>query len=173
MSDSGDFCYLLITFVNSLNPDQARQNVGSDLNLNCLTLMVFRQDFFEKVEVSFFWGGGGGHQHCDDENVCKITQHAKSKVEAETQLCKCMNAIFILPNSDVPNTVICTTCAQRMLVRIRCQKEITSTNCTHLKRYEPRHEISNKVVCATSKGSDQPAHTRSLIRAIASRLNIL
>ena len=38
---------------------------------------------------------------------------------------------------------------------------------------EPRHEISNNVVCATSKGSDQPAHTRSLIRAFASHLNIL
>ena len=38
---------------------------------------------------------------------------------------------------------------------------------------EPRHEISNNVVCATSKGSDQPAHTRSLIRALASRLNII
>ena len=38
---------------------------------------------------------------------------------------------------------------------------------------EPRHEISNNVVCATSKASDQPAHTRSLIRAFASRLNIL
>ena len=39
--------------------------------------------------------------------------------------------------------------------------------------YEPRHEISNNVVCATSKGSDQPAYTRSLIRAFARRLNIL
>ena len=38
---------------------------------------------------------------------------------------------------------------------------------------EPRHEISNNVVCATSKDSDQPAHTRSLIRAIACRLSIL
>ena len=38
---------------------------------------------------------------------------------------------------------------------------------------EPVHEISNNVVCATSKGSDQPAHTRSLIRAFARRLNIL
>ena len=28
-------------------------------------------------------------------------------------------------------------------------------------------------VCATSKSSDQSAHTRSLIRAFASRLNIL
>ena len=28
------------------------------------------------------------------------------------------------------------------------------------------------MVCATSNGSDQPAHTRSLIRAFASRLNI-
>ena len=37
---------------------------------------------------------------------------------------------------------------------------------------EPRHEISNNVVCGTSKSSDQPAHTSSLIRAFASRLNI-
>ena len=40
-------------------------------------------------------------------------------------------------------------------------------------KYEPVHEISNNVVCATSKASDQPAHTRSLIRAFASRLSIL
>ena len=38
---------------------------------------------------------------------------------------------------------------------------------------ELQHEISNNVVCATSNASDQPAHTRSLIRAFASRLNIL
>ena len=38
---------------------------------------------------------------------------------------------------------------------------------------EPRHEISNNVVCVTSKASDQPAHTCSLIRAFASRLKIL
>ena len=37
---------------------------------------------------------------------------------------------------------------------------------------EPRHEISNKVVCATSKGADQPVQTLSLIRAFASHLNI-
>ena len=39
--------------------------------------------------------------------------------------------------------------------------------------FEPVHEISNNVVCATSKASDQPAHTRSLIRAFASGLSIL
>ena len=38
---------------------------------------------------------------------------------------------------------------------------------------EPWHDVSNNVVCATSKASDQPAHTRSLIRAFACRLNIL
>ena len=38
---------------------------------------------------------------------------------------------------------------------------------------EPVHETSNNVVCATSKASDQPAHTRSLIREFASRLSIL
>ena len=37
---------------------------------------------------------------------------------------------------------------------------------------EPRHEIFNNLVCATSKGSDQTAHTRSLIRAFASHLNM-
>ena len=42
-----------------------------------------------------------------------------------------------------------------------------------MRLHEPRHELSKNVVCATSKCSDQPAHTRSLIRAFASRLNIL
>ena len=39
--------------------------------------------------------------------------------------------------------------------------------------FEPRHGISNNVVCATSKGSGQPERTCSLIRAFASGLNIL
>ena len=42
----------------------------------------------------------------------------------------------------------------------------------HTYTYKLQHEISNNVVCATSKGSDQPAHMRSLIRVFASRLNI-
>ena len=39
--------------------------------------------------------------------------------------------------------------------------------------FEPRHEISNNVVSATSKVTDQAAHMRNVIRAFASRLNIL
>ena len=39
--------------------------------------------------------------------------------------------------------------------------------------FEPWHELSNNVVCATSKASDQPAHMHSLIRAFASRLKII
>ena len=34
---SGDFFHLLITIANILDPDQARQNVGPDLDPNCLT----------------------------------------------------------------------------------------------------------------------------------------
>ena len=48
--------------------------------------------------------------------------------------------------------------------------ETGENNCTfksNMPRYsikfEPWHEISNNVVCTTSKASDQPAHTRSLI----------
>ena len=36
---------------------------------------------------------------------------------------------------------------------------------------EPVHEISNNVVCATSKASDQPGHMPSLIRAFAGHLS--
>ena len=39
--------------------------------------------------------------------------------------------------------------------------------------YEPWQKISNNVVCATSKGSDQPVHMRRLIRAFAGGLNNL
>ena len=39
--------------------------------------------------------------------------------------------------------------------------------------FEPRHGISNNVVYATIKASDQPAHKRSLIRAFAKRLKNL
>ena len=50
--------------------------------------------------------------------------------------------------------------------RLTGWKRVKSSN-------EPQHEISNKVVCVASKGSDQPAHMHSLIRAFASRLDIL
>ena len=33
----GDFCCLLITFANRLDPDQTQHNVGPDQDLNCLT----------------------------------------------------------------------------------------------------------------------------------------
>ena len=35
---SDDFCHLLITFANFLDPDQDGQNVGPDLEPNRLTL---------------------------------------------------------------------------------------------------------------------------------------
>ena len=57
---------------------------------------------------------------------------------------------------------------------------IITRHCFHIRiefsianKFELQNEISNNVICATSKASDQPAHTRSLIRAFASGLNIL
>ena len=46
--------------------------------------------------------------------------------------------------------------------------QFAETGCMIL-QFEPFHGNSNNVVCATSKASDQPAHTRSLIRAVARR----
>ena len=37
------------------NPDQARQNVGPNLNPKCLELMVFLKELFEKVNFEFFY----------------------------------------------------------------------------------------------------------------------
>ena len=51
-----------------------------------------------------------------------------------------------------------------------CKSTMLSVN---ILSFEPVHEISNNMVSATSKASDQPAHMRSLIRAFASRLSIL
>ena len=45
----GHFCRLLITFANSLNPDQERQNVGPDLDQKRFdTLNAFMKVFFLK-----------------------------------------------------------------------------------------------------------------------------
>ena len=41
---------LLVSSSNSLDPVQTRQNVGPDLDPNCLTLMVFLKEFFKKVD---------------------------------------------------------------------------------------------------------------------------
>ena len=67
---SSDFCNLPITFANSLDPDKDQQNVGPDLNSNCLTLIVFLKDFPER--------GNLDKKSADDNKNFKITQHAKS-----------------------------------------------------------------------------------------------
>ena len=47
---SGDFCPLLITFANSLNPYQDQQNVCPDLDPNHLTLWkCYWNIFWEKL----------------------------------------------------------------------------------------------------------------------------
>ena len=54
------------------------------------------------------------------------------------------------------------------------KKNLTSYMLTkRIIKIEPVHVISNNVVCATSKASDQPAYTRNLIRAFTGRLSIL
>ena len=68
----------------------------------------------------------------------------------------------------------CIGSPESALVKMpHCWKLHVAAHFNVLKVYEPRHEISKNVFFATSKDSDQPAHTRSLIRAFASRLTIL
>ena len=64
-------------------------------------------------------------------------------------------------------------CVCLMKVQVRFEKrsivKVALIRACQVHRHnDPRHEISNNVVCSTRKASDQPAHTRSLIRAFAS-----
>ena len=62
-------CRLLITFLNSLDPDQARLIFGPDLDPNHLTLIVFLKEFFEKLNFL---------KSQQMTKTWKITQHALS-----------------------------------------------------------------------------------------------
>ena len=55
---------------------------------------------------------------------------------------------------------------QRVIIVPQC-----STPPAHIK-YEPRCEISNNVISATSKASDQPAHDQSLCKSLEYAMNV-
>ena len=82
-------CRLLITFANSLDPDQAIQNVPSDLDPCCLTLIVFLKEFFEYI---------------DFENKMQTTKkHAKSPGRQRMKMVLCalhkdLQAILLFPS---------------------------------------------------------------------------
>ena len=89
------------------------------------------------------------------------------------------NYPYVLSLFQMKKMSICITyygrfkCSRPYKYNHACYHSVKLNMFKYVKRYESRHEISNNVVCATSKGSDQPAHTRSLIRAVDGRLNIL
>ena len=60
-----------------------------------------------------------------------------------------------------------------LLMQVGTDGAVMNNKNNKLNKFEPVHEISNNMVCATSKGSDQPAHMRSLFRAFARGLNIV
>ena len=49
--NSINFCHLLITYANSLDPDQDQQNVGPDQSRH---LLLKTSDFFDHLYASFF-----------------------------------------------------------------------------------------------------------------------
>ena len=67
---SGDLCCLLITFANSLFPDQCRQNVGPDLDTDRLTLLLYSLKMLLKKFIL-------KKKSADDNESIKLTQRAK------------------------------------------------------------------------------------------------
>ena len=95
------------------------------------------------------------------QNVCPLARAALS----------CNSLLYTLPYKIFDGNIK-TEGAAMSHVPIVCVHYTCSTWLAIL-IYESRHNISSIVVCATNKGLDQPAHTSSLIRVFASRLNIL
>ena len=62
---------------------------------------------------------------------------------------------------------VCFLCRLLLLFKFKDWSKYSNKKVL-LRTFEPRHDISNNVVYATSKASDQPAHMRSLIRAFTS-----
>ena len=56
---------LLMTFANSLDPDQARQNVGPDLDPNWLTIWRYSWKIFKKTDLK---------KSKDDKEACTIAK---------------------------------------------------------------------------------------------------
>ena len=79
---SGSFYFLLITFANHLDPDQARQHVGPDLILN----MHFPQTFFL----------GNSHMH-------------KPRVLSPLRSLR-MNEVDLVPLAWVDGVILCSSC---------------------------------------------------------------
>ena len=94
--------------------------------------------------------------------ICKNNDH--------TCLFDCINTLGRCLNTQPNGLMFSFLRTQQMLMH---EKTCVIPIFTDVLPNEPVHEISNNVVCATSKASDQPAHTGSLVRAFASRLSIL
>ena len=100
------------------------------------------------------------------EQVHQIGQHTRFLLS----LSKNINPSLVLVQPRKTSPFI----TERLLMGRKESNQTKQDFCTcHILVNEPQSEISNNVVCATIEGSDQPARTRSLIRAFASRLNIL
>ena len=65
-------CYLLITFAKSLDQGQARQNVGPDLDPNCLTLWWYFRKIYLKMLILKNSADNKNQQHGKSPNMQTI-----------------------------------------------------------------------------------------------------
>ena len=141
---------------------------------NCLgSFLAF---FFKQLLNRWFishWISYGGPRSIS-QYAAKICIHVvgRSMRCEEKTMCSCSMLIQVTYHSKSQIKALASYSSQRWSPRplTECRPTVDPSGIT---AYEPWYEISNNVVCATSKGSDQPAHTRRLIRAFASRLNSL
>ena len=70
-------CHLLITFANNLDPYQARQNVGPDLDPNWLTLTVVLIFFFENVDFEKNQWATKKHAKLPVNKICYLLSDLK------------------------------------------------------------------------------------------------
>ena len=100
---SGNFCHLLITFASSLNPGQALQNVGPDLDPNCLT--------------PWWYWKRSSIQRVKDDTIIKSEEIIKAILEnPKADQMKKVNKQCLL---DTPRTVRVSEKTWQVIVRTR------------------------------------------------------
>ena len=106
-----------------------------------------------------------------DVSVLVLANIETSRMRAGKALvisCEYAQTRRLLVIAAISTEISCAGSSMSLVYSQTCMASILPTTFKN----ELRHENFKNVVCATSKASDQPAHTRSLIRVFASRLNI-
>ena len=122
----------------------------SDINKSCVLIITRIPASYEKKRLLCLYTLGGGHSASKSRRVTGYHSVSKNLSESLAQYgFSCYDLVWsYLPSAYVQ--IFCRSCNTRLAMIL----------------HEPGHEKMCLMSYANNKGADQPAHPRSLIRAV-------